>query len=210
MDIQTKLIAGNYLIPATLIDEGERYAVKFSYSPTLIAEIKGMEGARWHGYDEENPRKIWTIKKSPRNLFQLNFLQGKNPYAPWDTKLETVESKRPLRKHQYEQAMLMAGVPGCIIAAEMGTGKSLSSITAIEHVFKNQPDNANTYAWYVGPKSGVKAYGRELNKWNVQFKPKMFTYEGLVKYLKENEEMPTPIFIVFDESSKLKTPTRLA
>jgi SNF2 family DNA or RNA helicase len=207
MDIQTKLISGGYLIPATLVDEGDKYGVKFSYSPGLIAEIKCMEKAHWCGFDEENPRKIWTIPKTPRNLFQLDFLQGKNPYAPWDAQFEKVESTRPLRKHQFEQASLMASVPGCIIAAEMGTGKSLSSITAMEHVFKNQPDNASTYAWYVGPKSGVKAFGRELNKWAVRFRPKMFTYEGLVKYLKENDEMPTPIYIIFDESSKLKTPT---
>jgi SNF2 family DNA or RNA helicase len=88
----------------------------------------------------------------------------------------------------------------------MGTGKTLPWIEAAEHVIDNFVDFHNylpTYAiWYVGPRSGVKAVNLELKKWKAKFIPKMMTYEQMIKEVANL--ISVPIFVFFDESSKLK------
>jgi len=49
----------------------------------------------------------------------------------------------------------------CIIAAEMGTGKTLPIIEALEQVITDES------AWYIGPKSGVMAVNLEFEKWDL-------------------------------------------
>jgi len=104
----------------------------FLKSPfTLKDEIKAMKGSRWHGYDEEEPRKIWSVDDCQRNRFQLEYLKGEDVYAWFD---------RPLVRHKYREYQ-RAGKPAevmphqfdladagltyhyQIFAAEMGTGK---------------------------------------------------------------------------------------
>jgi hypothetical protein len=66
--------------PATLeYADGRIYFLKSPFS--LKDEIKAMGGSRWHGYDEEDGRKIWSVEDSQRNRFQLGFLMGEDVYA---------------------------------------------------------------------------------------------------------------------------------
>jgi hypothetical protein len=91
----------------------------------------------------------------------------------------------------------------CIIAGEMGTGKTLAAIEVMEALGLQDHE-----VWYVGPKSGIKAVGLELDKWESKVRPRMFTYERMVKYLKNWDDSEIlPKMVVFDESSKLKTPS---
>ena len=54
----------------------------FLKSPfALKDEIKAMTGSRWHGFEQENPRKIWSVADNFRNRFQLHYLMGENVYA---------------------------------------------------------------------------------------------------------------------------------
>lgn len=202
MQEKVKLRAGRYRVPAILNFENGRIFIQVKYNKILIAEFKQMEAPRYHGYDDHNPRKIWSIKNSQRNKFQLDFLQGRDPYAHYDKPLLTFESARPLYDHQREQVSHFLTRRYCIFAGEMGVGKTLSMIESMEHIEGLQHHEA----WYIGPRSGVKAVGRELNKWDAKIRPIMMTYEGLVKRLKEWSGK-APRVVVYDESSKIKTPT---
>jgi hypothetical protein len=82
-------------------------------------------------------------------------------------------------------------------------GKTLSAIELMERSGKRD--------WFwVGPKSGLYAVEREFKKWNVSdaINMEVMTYEGLVKkMLHWPESQRAPMGVIFDESSKLKTPT---
>jgi len=203
MEVDVKLTLGRYRFPGKLVYTGDRIYFKgFGYNPKLNAEIKAMEGHKYHGYDPK-PRKIWSVKQSPRNEFQIKFLAGEDPYLPYDGELGTITSERPLYDHQKEMAAHILTRHYCIFACEMGTGKSLAAIEAVEQ------SGVDDY-WYVGPKAGVEAFRRELIKWEAKIWPKeLLTYEGMVKKLKHWDGSAAPQFVIFDECSKIKTPSAL-
>lgn len=199
-----KLKAGKYIVPVAVVRKKSRLFLRFRYNKKLLAEIKMMEGAKWHGYDDP-PLKQWSIPDSARNRFSLDYLQGNNPYAPYEGELVDLEYLRDVFKHQSDMVSHGLQRKRGIFACEMGTGKTLAWIEIIERI----PDLKDNEIWYVGPKSGVVAVNRELRKWRCTVKPLMMTYEGLTKRMKTfnaNIENP-PRMICFDESSKLKTPT---
>lgn len=205
--IQTKLRAGRRLIPAVLTYQDDRIFVKFPYNKKLLEEVRAMQNARWHGYDEKNPKKVWSVADTARNNFQLDYLQGKNVFAHYDADLLPYTSTRPLRDHQLEMVRFCITRRYCILAAEMGTGKTLVAIETMEWIKANE-GLTDYEAWYVGPKSGVRAVSRELRKWESSVKPRMFTYEGMTKEIKNwSDSDILPKVVIFDESSKLKTPT---
>lgn len=202
MIIETKLKAGRYLVKTTLIYRNNRIYLEMPFNRDLINEIKSMEGPKWHGYDNP-PTKIWSIKDTARNRFQLDYLQKKNPYKVYDAPLVEYETLRPVYEHQL--TMIKHGLTRhyCIWACEMGTGKTLPAIEIME---QSGADDSNI--WYVGPKSGVKAVELELKKWKSKVIPRMFTYETLIKIMKNwDSRDQTPKVVIFDESSKIKTPT---
>jgi len=207
MEEQITVIVGKYKKPMTLVYEGNRIFLHFKYNKLLINEVRDMEGATWHGFDNP-PRKVWSIKNSARNRFQLDFLQGKNPFAPYDRELlEFTPNRDCVMKHQIIMARHAITRNYCIFACEMGTGKSLAAIEVMEWI-KRTHGLDDCQAWYVGPKAGVFAVGRELEKWKSQVKPDMYTYEALVKIMRNwKDGDPAPKVVIFDESSKIKTPT---
>ena len=198
-----KLRVGKYRKTGQLTYVKNRIEFKFGYWPALNAEIKSMEGHRYHGFEESNPRKIWSVANSMRNQFQISFMMEENPYGHYDRKLEFHETERPLYDHQKEMLAHILTRRHCIFDCEMGTGKTLVFIEAAERSGATDDD-----IWYVGPKSGVKAVSRELLKWGSKVKPVMLTYEGMKKMVKEwPPGKVAPKFICFDECSKLKGPT---
>ncbi len=200
---QVKLRAGNFRIPVSLIYNDDRIFVKFRYNKKLIAEVKAMEGARYHGFDEVNPRKIWSIADSQRNAFQLAYLQGENPYSRFDAEIIEHNFKRPLYIHQKEFSDFMLTIRQGIIAGEMGTGKTLAAIEVME-----RSGFSGTNWWYIAPKSGLKAVEREFRIWKSMVYPKMMTYEKLVKTMKEwPKGQKAPCGVFFDESARVKNPT---
>ncbi len=120
-----KLNVGNVRVPVTLVydDEEERITVKFGYNRCLIDEIKNMEDRRYHGIGKwatTPPRKEWSIANTQRNMFQLAYLQGLNPYTHWDKDLIKHDYDRPLRDHQKVFADFMLTRRQVLLAAEMG------------------------------------------------------------------------------------------
>lgn len=203
-----KFKAGKYNIPGSLqkLDSGP-IEVRFRYNKILLEEIKAFEGSRWNPDD-----KCWTIKDSLRNKFQLEYLiafreingelvKGGDPYSWYDRPLMEIESTRPLRPHQTRMASQGLTYRRTILAAEMGTGKSLAAITIMEL--------SGFSDWYwVAPRSALRSVELELEKWNCKIRPSLYTYEGLTKLMQNwPAGKKAPHGIIGDESSRAKSPT---
>ncbi len=211
--IKTMMLkAGRFRLPVQYVKSDNRIFLKFGYNKKLLTEIKMMEGQRWHGFPDGtyhellnsvfNSIKCWSIADSPRNHFQLDCLQGKDVYARWDRDIDISRcvTKRPLFSHQFEMIAYAQQMKYCIIAAEMGTGKSLSAIEVMEQSGHND--------WvHVAPKSGLAAVEREFRQWEAKVRPEMITYEGLVKKINNWSDEAAPKGLILDEASKAKTPT---
>ena len=209
-----KFRAGRRLINGKINYIDNRAYLFTPYNKILLDEIKSFDGSKWHGYDDE-PVKAWSIPLSTRNKFQLDFLLGGNPYTLYDSYLETPVTHTiiyPEFKHQTELVNHALSTHYCIWAAEMGTGKTLAAlIVMIESGIKDW--------WWFGPKSALYAITLDIKKWrrwaeenNVpKYKypimPKVGTYNKLVKIMKEWDNSKAPQGVVFDEGSRLKTPT---
>lgn len=212
---ETKLRAGRYYIPVRIEIENGRILFFFSYNKELIEEIKvSFEGRKYHGFIEGDGRKIWSVPITMRNLFQFEALQGKygpNPYSRWSNLVDLTEEVAEFCKHrtvpvkpyrhQLEMVSQALQVKWFLMAAEMGTGKTLAAILTVEMC------PYDDVIW-VGPRSALVAAKGEFLKWRPDFNPMMFTYDGLRK-LVENwpSGKPAPRVLILDESSKCKTPT---
>jgi SNF2 family DNA or RNA helicase len=171
----------------------------------LKDEIKAMQGYRWHSHLDPsegycNGLKVWSALDTCRNNFQLDFLTGGNPYAWWERPLVEHIYERPLRAHQELMANHCLTYHFKILAAEMGTGKTLASIEVLERSgFENW--------WWVAPRSGLNAVDLEFVKWGLRFSPELMTYNGLTTKMKNwTPGDPAPRGVIFDESSRLKGP----
>lgn len=193
-----KFRAGKFMVKGTLTPNHDNgtITVGFPFNKTLLAEIKSFEGARW------NPeKKKWSIKDSPRNHFQLQYLMGENPYARYDLPLINFVSNRQLYNHQGDLAAHGLTRKCGIWAAEMGTGKSLSAIEVMEA-------SGEKDWWWIAPKSALRSVQLEFSKWKSKVMPRIMTYEGLVKELKNwTPGKKAPKGVIFDEASKLRNPT---
>jgi len=206
--------------PATLIVSPTE--IEFKKSPFhLKNEIKSMKGARWHGFDRERPRKVWSVDNCARNWFQLKYLMGQNPYEWFDRDLINYEYDKPLMAHQKLMCDTGLTYHYQIWGAEMGTGKTLAAQSLMEM--------SGQESWYwVGPLKSLENIEREWEKWDFPLtwcKPKdgtllaaavrenkhnvyLTTYERLVKCMKTRFDTDhVPGGVIFDESSRLKSPT---
>lgn len=236
--VEVKLRAGGFMIPVKIEEmPNERLGLEFAFNRTLLGEVKSMEGARWHGHngpENPNPRKIWSIKKTPRNFFQLQYLMYAgteyDPYGMYDLKLNTSifpterynHSKQATLKlfaHTPEMAAHLYQRRQCILAGEMGTAKTIACILALEQVKKEWESKYGKSTEggpklpriiYVAPRAALKAVQREFVIWDCQMRWQMdfMTYEGLTKLVKDAEspEALDGLVLILDESSKVKNP----
>jgi len=197
--------------------KGDRLWFNFGFSRSIQANIKErLSGYKWHGY-EDPPLMKWSVEYNQRNLFQIAYLAGLKPYAHYDQELLPIikigepEGKfnlyrydinshctRPVFYHQAEMVSQILTYRYTILGAEMGTGKTLSAIEAMEASGKLN------WLW-IGPKAALASVKLEFMKWNSFIKPTYVTYSSLARH---NEEWIDGVTvydgIVFDESSKLK------
>lgn len=201
--------------PVTIKTEGDYHY--FETSPfDLKDEIKAMQGSHWCGYDKVNPRQVWRVANVRRNNFNISYLEGKRPFARYQKSLldqdgqgfRLRKTRRNWRgqeitiyKHQLEMTLHMLIRRQCIIAGEMGVGKTLSVFEAMELSLVRE-------VWYVAPKSALTSVKLESLKWGCQTKIRFMTYDELKKILStwKSGDAP-PRFVVFDESSRVKTPS---
>lgn len=195
--------------PVTLeYRDGRIWFVKSPFA--LKDEIKAMQGARWHGF-EDPPIKQWSVKDCPRNRFQIEYLEGGNPYEWFDRPVEefvkpgtTVTSSDGEVRELWPQQLKMinAGLTYRyqIWGAAMGSGKSLSAIETMRR-------SGLRDFWWVGPKTTLLEIALQFEHWQVpdDIRPQMMTYEKMTSLVKSNA-YNLPQGVVFDEASQLKTP----
>ena len=172
----------------------------FRHSPFAFKnEIKAMKGARWQN-------GVWTVHNCQRNLFQLSaMLDGENPYKWFDRErisLDPATIERPLKPHQIEMIEKALTYRYQIFAADMGLGKTLTSIEIAERLGVSEEE-----VWFVGPKSALESVMADCTKWDG---PDMTlkTYERFtIDHVNHLDNPPKAIF--FDECSGLKNPNSL-
>lgn len=215
-----KWISGKFKKPVSITRKGDRLWLSFPFSRHITEEIKSsFVGYKWHGY-EDKPVKKWSVRHCAHNWFQILYLAGQNPYAPYDQPLlkyeafgESVNGRQQYRiylddgrvhitrylyQHQAEMVSHTLTRHYCILAAEMGTGKTLSAIEAME------ASGLTDWLW-VGPRSALASVELEFKKWKCQIQPNFVTYSSLQKH-NENWDSNKPVYqgIIFDESSRVK------
>ena len=188
--------------PLTITKRGDRLWLKFPYNKKLLDEIKiGFTSPKWHGF-ETPPIKQWSVKDNHRAWWLIDYLQGKNPYARYKENGEAaLEFERPLYNHQKEMVVHLLCNKHCLIAFEMGSGKTLGIIEALERADIHK-------CLYVAPRSALHAVELEFLKWGALIQPQYVTYNSLKKIV-ETWEPGRAVYeaIIFDECHKLKTPT---
>lgn len=168
MDV--KLCAGKYMRPVTITKEKDRLFLKFQYNQLLMDEIKAMQGARYHGFDDVNPRKLWSIADSARNRFQLAYLAHPNskdplnPYFRYDQPLVEYRSRRPVYNHQLE--MIRSGLTyrQVIWAVEMGCVAGYTNVPS-NFGFDSTLEELYNY-WKEGLEVTVMSFGDNDFKFN--------------------------------------------
>lgn len=200
---ETKFEGKQFRYPATILEDSKYYYISSAFE--FKDKLKFMQGSRWMGRDEENPMKVWRVNKCRRNDFRIEHLEGKNPFSRYDAPLEpfvqTLNFQRPVYVHQRFQTGHILLRKQCELSCEMGTGKTLSSIEAMER-------SGITDWWFVGTKSSIASVRLEFWFWKSFIRPVFMTYDELKRTVEHwiPGKMP-PRGIIFDESSKLKTPS---
>ena len=210
--IQTiKLRAGKYLVPVEVAETNNRIFFNFKFNRVLMDEIKTMEGSQYHGYEGApnqdlaqmlfGKTKLWSVKDSHRNRFQLSYLRGENPYSPWERKAIDFKNHFPLRTYQKDLTAQALTVRWAIWAGEMGIGKTLSA-------FEVMVQSGHSDWWYIAPRSAMREVNYQCGSWEFPFELEMMTYNKLVSIMKAwPEGQKAPKGIIFDECQKIKTPT---
>jgi len=180
-------------IPVNILSTDDSWELSFNYNKALVEEIKESTDTRqWVA-----ERRVWHLKKTPRNKFVLAFLQGKKPYARYDVPLviPNIEGFWGHQNPMYAHIMQRKQV---IIAGEMRTGKTRPTLRAII-------DTQCYGAWWIAPKSALRGLKNELVKWGFPFKIFLMTYDKFRRTYNGSLAV-VPKFIVFDECQRLKNP----
>ena len=151
----------------------------------------------------DEPQKIWSVKDSQRNRFQLGYLQGEDVYAWFDQEVKHHEYTRPLRANQRDLADHFLTYHYGIMAAEMGLGKTLAAQEVMER-------SGIKTCWWIGPLKSLPNIQREFRIWNLDpsIQVRMLNYEALPAIMKEWEPgTPVPQLLICDECSRCKGET---
>jgi hypothetical protein len=200
-----------------MIVEDKRIRFHFPYIEDLKNDIKSMEGSR---FDKET--KSWSIANSVRNRFRLahmRWMGRKNgepvvpgtydPYERFDAPLiDTDLSDRPYYDHQKEGVRFLITRRQCILAWEMGTGKTLTVGRTMEWAREMCGWTNNDDFIYVGPAAALHQVMLDFEEWKIKVHPRFITYQGMTKMVQTwPKGQPAPKFVVFDESTKIKSAT---
>lgn len=190
---KTVLYSGQARCRARLTFGSQTIKFKFGFNRRIKDEIKNMKGSKWVPETKE-----WSVSLCDRNIFQLEFLEGLNPYAIYDKDLIPTTSTRPMREHQFAMKSHMYTRRQCIIAGEMGVGKTLA---AIDLMCTAHTEGMRKWL-YVAPAAVLGAIYLELRKWESHVIPDLVTYESMHKIDFDKYDG-----VIFDEASKIKNYT---
>lgn len=195
----------------------DRVYVAFKYHKRLVAEVKDMRGSKWHPNADEVPPEVrqtlkcgkcWSVDLCQRNVVNFGILGGDDPFQfylePWEP-IPVIKRSNGLvpYPHQCNMAGHQLAHRRVNTAAEMGCGKTLAAIMTME--LADNPHDREF--WYISTKSGLLATMLELKFWQSRKIPMLFTYEELVRTLKNRPDIRPPQLIIFDESAAIKNIT---
>lgn len=202
MQAEVKVKKGKYAYTHKIELEITEKRIIFTKSPfALKDEIKAMRGCRWHGFDKEDPRKVWSVENHPRNVFQLRALMGEDVYAHFDQPLiKAVPDFRLVDVLQPQQTDMLRHALTYhfqILAAEQGLGKSLVGISLAEIIGGRW--------WYIGPNPALESFLLELEKWGCRdgLFEELLTYQGMEKKVRYGN-FDAPTGLIFDECTAIK------
>lgn len=172
-------------------------------------EIKAMQGSRCEF--KNGVFSHWHFDNSQRNRFQMDWLEGQNPYEWFERDL--IEHDYPtfgngvmeftLHNHQKNMADNLLTYHFHIFGAEMGVGKTGAAIAAAVLSGKKG-------FWWVGPKSSIYNIRKEFEEWGVpdDLFDEIIHYELFVEKMRTwKSGNPAPIGVIFDEAHRLKSPS---
>lgn len=210
MKLDLKYVVGRKKKKArvTLEKRGDRLVFTRMHPFAFKDEVKAMQGWKF-----DWDAKEWSISDTYRNHFQLQAMMGEDVYGPWETPLKHFEFNRgpdwgpdwyegPY-DHQQEMLNHVLTRRYALCSVDMGLGKTFVMIEAMEQ-------SGIKDWWWIGPKSAIKSFHRELNRWGLDpsINLSIFTYEGMRDFVRD--EWPNgkvfPQGIVFDECRKLANP----
>lgn len=186
---------------------GSKLRLRFDFNRDLVDEVKAMVGARW-----DPKTKSWSVDHCERNLLQLYILSGKPPpaYVRYHGELPPVKPRRDnLRRHQLIMLSHALHRRRTLLAAHMGTGKTLVAIELLEEIHSRFPEGK---LLYVGRSTPLEATKLELRKWRSPLANRpdilqMCTFDGLRRFLEAwPTGQPAPRAVIFDESQNIKNP----
>lgn len=217
-EFELKLKAGGFYIPVKAVVEGQKMRLQFGYNRALLDVVKSQfEKRRWLGVD--GGPKEWEIPLTRRNIFRLNYLQGKYAEVPTYERFDRVDTldateaikayvdrrNIKLMQHQYQMINQALQTQRFIWGAEMGLGKSLAALIVMEMMMERFGIKDAMWVGTVGANVSVQA---EFAKWRTPIRSQLLTYEGMRSWAekyKRGEHVPQ--MIIFDEGSKLKNIT---
>jgi len=188
---------GSNRVNATITKVGDELKLNYDFNVTIKDQLKIMlDRPRW-----DMTEKTWFCKDSLRSKFILDWIQGLNPYKHYDEVLKDFKAVRNIAR-DHQNLMIAFGLTRkrCIIAAEMGTGKTLAAIEIMEQSGKRN-------WWFVAPRGALASVKLEVKKWNCKVQPRFMTYEEHLKVVtnwKVGDFLPDGI--IYDEASRLKNP----
>jgi SNF2 family DNA or RNA helicase len=182
------------------------------FSKVLNRYIKTFKGYKWHGF-QDPPVKKWSIENCPRNVFQLMYAWGENPYDWFERPLEFTDlvydrpeyAKYGAKFEPQQVDMVARGLTYHyqIWAAEQGLGKSLAAMELMER-------SGIKHWWFAGPKSALASVEEEFIKWG--FDPSIhvnvISYDMVLKAVRYDwGKFDIPKGLICDEFSALKNPS---
>jgi hypothetical protein len=193
---------GSRIVRVEVAAVGGRLHLRFPYHAGMVDEARAMEGARW-----DPNKKQWSADYCDRNLLQLMLLTGQEPkefLRYLEAPPQVMPKRDALKPHQLRLLSKVLHCRRVIVAAHMGTGKTLVAIEALEAFLEKFPGSC----LYVGRKTPLEATRLEFRKWRAKVDPGFVTFDSLGRLLENwTKGAKAPRAVIFDESQNLKSET---
>lgn len=202
----TKFRSNGKKYPVTIKISNGRFYFHFRYNKNLLQVVKDrFAERRWHP-----DSKTWSAPINERNLFQIDFLTGHNPYEPWEQEADRREEierfvhernqrtnkQIKLFPHQIDMLNFALVTGRNILAAEMGLGKTLTAIILLEM-------RKHLNVVWVAPNAPLAQAKNEFRDWESPIRPRFLTFMGCVNWVKQYQGV-APRAFVLDESAYVK------
>ena len=178
----------------------DQWCFSFPFDGRLVDAMRQFEKRKW-----DKNRYCHVVPRTERNEYVFNLMLGykDSPYLSPISNLYTDDSSR-LFKHQQEGIDFILNKRRCMLGFEMGLGKTLTTIRAMDWL----ADNRKVYHWWlVAPFGAQKEWQRQMFTWGARtYFKQTTTYESLNKLIKSWPGDLIPQGVVFDESVKIKNP----